>query len=135
MLKPVPTIGKQNSGIVAAITSFMGMGTLTGILLGYSFSEHIDRGVDFFLYHNVPVAETSYQDPRAIDIKIMTNEKGERQTYVVTTGDKPKKVPICHDLLPTEEHLIPALKERYYHKMKLEKMYTNINIEENENEK
>jgi len=61
----------------------------------------------------VPVAKTSYQDPRGVDIKIYTNENGERQTYIVTTGENSLKLPLDRHLLPPSEYLEPELVERY----------------------
>jgi len=115
MAKPATkAIGKKQKGLLGLVTSsIFKVSTLTGLILGFTAHEYIERLIDSVFYRNVPVAKTSYQDPRGVDIKIYTNENGERQTYIVTTGENSLKLPLDRHLLPPSEYLEPELVERY----------------------
>jgi len=113
MAKPATNaVGKKQKGLLALATS-ISLKLLTGISIGFLFHEPIERVVDFVQYHNTPASKHSYQDTRGFDGKVYTNEYGERQTYIVTTGEEPQKIPIDKDLLPVNSELEKRLLERY----------------------
>ena len=67
---------------------------------------------EYFLYRNVPVLSQSYQDPRAVDIKVYNNEVGERQTYVVVNGSDEKRYALDKDLLPVQDDFEDMILQR-----------------------
>jgi len=115
MAKPATkAIGKKQKGLLSIIAnSILKPSLITGIIIGVGAHEYVERAIDTILYKNVPVAETSYQDPRGVDVKVYTNEHGQRQTYIVGNGENPVKVPFDKRVLPKKEYLEPALTERY----------------------
>jgi hypothetical protein len=113
MAKPATkSIGPKQKGILT-IVSGLSLKFIPAFVMGVMFHSPAERLVDYFINHNVPVAETSYQDLRGADTAIYTNENGERQLYLVTEGENAQKVPIDRDLLPPESELEKRLLERY----------------------
>lgn len=113
MAKPaVKALAPKQIGFLGFLSG-ISIKIVPGIIMGFMFHEHIERAIDYVLYHNVPVAQTSYQDPRGADTRIYTNENGERQLYVVTQGQNPQKVALDRDLLPLQSQLEEKLLQRY----------------------
>jgi IMP dehydrogenase/GMP reductase len=113
MAKPAAkSIAPKQTGVVALLSG-VSLKIIPGIIVGFMFHEQIERAVDYILYHNVPVSETSYRDSRGADTKIYTNEKGERQLYIVAEGENQQKVAIDTDLLPVQKQLEERILQRY----------------------
>jgi hypothetical protein len=106
------SVAPKQKGLFGLMGSFA-FKYVTPFVVALTFHEDVERVFDYVLYHNVPVAVESYQDPRGLDTKVYTNEKGQRQTYMITTGETPQKIPICQDLLPAKYELEKRVLERY----------------------
>ncbi|MBW2994759.1 hypothetical protein KY312_00255 [Candidatus Woesearchaeota archaeon] len=104
---------KKSKGLIGIILpAIFKVSTLYGIIIGFTCQEYIERGIDYFLYRNVPVSQQSYQDPRAVDVKIYNNEIGERQAYLIANGREECRYALDKDLLPVQDKLEEMLAKR-----------------------